>query len=88
MSWGSSDTAAYPVDLRLLAYDRSGLLRDISSILADEKANVTDLAVRTDKEHMQSIMDISLMIRDLPTLSATINRLEQLPNVISVRRKV
>ena len=89
VSWGSdSDTAAYPVDLRLLAYDRSGLLRDISSILADEKANVTDLTTRTDKQNMQSIMDISLMIRDLPTLSTTINRLEQLPNVISVRRKV
>ena len=87
VSWGNSETAAYPVDLRLLAYDRSGLLRDISSILADENANVTDLTTRTDREHMQSIMDISLMIRDLPTLSTTINRLEQLPNVISVRRR-
>ena len=88
VSWGGSESAAYPVDLTLRAYDRSGLLRDISSILADEQANVTDLATHTDLKSMQSIMEISLMIKDLPTLSTTINRLEQLPNVISVQRKV
>ena len=88
VSWGSSESAAYPVDLTLRAYDRSGLLRDISSILADEKANVTDLATHTDTKSMESVMEISLMIKDLPTLSTTINRLEQLPNVISVQRKV
>ena len=32
-------------------------------------------------------MELSVEIRDLPTLSTTIARLEQLPNVISVRRK-
>ena len=86
-SWGESDQGSYPVDLSLHAFDRSGLIRDITGILADEDANVLDLKSSTDKESMQVIMTLSLEIRDLPTLSTAITRLEQLPNVVSVRRK-
>jgi GTP pyrophosphokinase len=87
VSWGSSDSATYPVDLQLRAIDRSGLLRDISAVLADEEANVTSVTTRTDKKTMQSVMDIGLDIRDLPTLSTAIGRLEQIPNVVSVKRR-
>jgi len=87
VDWGQSDSATYPVDLRLRAHDRTGLLRDISTVLADEDASVTDLSSHTDKKSMQTIMDISVEIQDLPTLSTAITRLEQLPNVISVKRK-
>jgi GTP pyrophosphokinase len=87
VSWGDSEAATYPVDLQLRAMDRSGLLRDISSVLADEEANVTSVSTRTDRKTMQSVMDINLDIRDLPTLSTAITRLEQIPNVISVRRR-
>lgn len=37
---------------------------------------------------MQTVMDISLEISDLPTLKAAISRLQKLPNIVSVRRKV
>jgi GTP pyrophosphokinase len=87
VGWGQSDTATYPVDLTLRAHDRSGLIRDISTVLADEDANVTDLSSHTDKKTMQTVMDISIEIRDLPTLSTAISRLEQLSNVVSVNRK-
>ena len=87
VSWGRSDSATYPVDLTLRAYDRAGLIRDVSAVLADDKANVTDLQSKTDKESMQTTMDISLEIVDLPTLSDVIGRLERLPNVISVKRR-
>jgi GTP pyrophosphokinase len=87
VGWGTSETATYPVDLTLHAYDRSGLIRDISTILADEHANVTGMQSRTEKKTLETVMEISLEIRDLPTLSTAITRLEQLPNVISVRRK-
>ena len=87
ISWGKSEAGSYPVDLSLHAYDRSGLIRDITSVLADEDANVIDLKSHTDKESMQVVMGISIEIRDLPTLSTVISKLEQLPNVVSVRRK-
>ena len=87
VSWGESAAATYPVDLTLRAFDRSGLIRDIGLVLAEDKANVTNLQTRTDKKSMQTIMEISLDISDLPTLSDAISRLEQISNVVSVRRK-
>jgi GTP pyrophosphokinase len=87
VGWGKGDEGNYPVDLSLHAFDRSGLIRDITGVLADEGANVIDMTSHTDKQSMQVVMSISIEIRDLPTLSTVINRLEQLPNVVSVRRK-
>ena len=86
-SWGDSESASYPVDITLHAFDRSGLIRDITAVLADEDANVVDLKSHSDRKSMQVVMELSMEIKDLPTLSTAINRLEQLPNVVSVRRK-
>ncbi len=86
VNWGAAETARYPVDLNVRAYDRSGLIRDISTVLADLDANVVDLTSHTDRKSLETIMRISLEICDLPTLSTAITRLEQLPNVVSVHR--
>lgn len=86
ISWGRQESGAYPVDLTLHAFDRGGLIRDITSVLADDHANVLDLKSHTDKKTMQVVMHIRIEISDLPTLSTAITRLEQLPNVVSVRR--
>jgi len=87
ISWGESEVGAYPVDLSLHAFDRSGLIRDITAVLADDDANVIGLKSSMDQQSMQVVMDINIEIQDLPTLSAVITKLEQLPNVVSVRRK-
>ena len=87
IKWGQQSTGAYPVDLTLHAFDRNGLIRDVTAVLADDGANVLRLKSRTDKQSMQVIMDIGIEIKDLPTLSTAITRLEQLSNVVSVRRK-
>ena len=87
VSWGNAQGSRYPVDLRLRAFDRSGLIRDISSILADAGVNISDMRSHTDRNSMETIMDISMEIPDLPTLSTLITKLEQLPNVVSARRR-
>lgn len=87
VDWGDSPDAIYPAELILHAYDRQGLLRDISSILADEKVSVDRVNTQSDKKLMQAVMELSLSVAGLPTLSRVIARLEQLPNVTSVRRK-
>ena len=87
VSWGASDTAAYPADLLLLAYDRTALIRDIGLVLAEEDISIIDLQSHTDKAANEVRMNVSVEVRDLPTLSATITKLEQLPNVISVKRR-
>jgi GTP pyrophosphokinase len=87
VSWGHSSTAAYPVDLSLRAFDRGGLIRDISAVLADADANITDLKSHVDKKSLQMVMQLSIEVSDLPTLSTIITKLEQIPNIVSVRRQ-
>ena len=87
VSWGKAENADYPVDLTIQAFDRHGLLRDISGLLADERVDVESLQTRADPKNLQVIMQLSISVPDLPTLSRVISRLEQLPNVSSVRRR-
>jgi GTP pyrophosphokinase len=85
--WGESEHASYPVELSLFAYDRQGLLRDISNVLADEEVSVRGIQTKTDEKRMQVVMELSVDVPGLPSLSRVIGRLEQVVNVTSVRRK-
>jgi GTP pyrophosphokinase len=86
VDWGQSDNASYPADLTIRAFDRQGLLRDISSIFADEKVSVNSVQTSEDPRHQQVVMEVRLSVPDLPTLSRTISRLEALQNVTAVQR--
>ncbi|RMD80463.1 MAG: bifunctional (p)ppGpp synthetase/guanosine-3',5'-bis(diphosphate) 3'-pyrophosphohydrolase, partial [Gammaproteobacteria bacterium] len=77
----------YPVDVRVRAFDRPGLLRDVAAVLANEHINVA--AVQTQpsrRDHMVS-MALTLEIADLEQLSRVLARIGQLPNVQEVRRE-
>jgi len=87
VDWGDADDTMYPAELTLYAYDRQGLLRDISSVLADEKVSVDSIQTDTDKQRMQAVMQLGVSVPGLPALSRVISRLEQLPNVTEVRRR-
>ena len=87
VDWGDSDSATYVVDLTLRAFDRAGLLRDITQVLADENANILEVQTHAAKASMQFVLHLSIEIPDLPTLSTAIARLEQLPNIMSVKRR-
>ncbi|MFT5501172.1 MAG: GTP pyrophosphokinase, partial [Woeseiaceae bacterium] len=86
VDWGDAADAVYPVNLSLLAFDRQGLLRDISSVLADESIGVDGINTNSDKRTLQVVMELKISVSGLPTLSRAISRLEQLANVTSVRR--
>jgi GTP pyrophosphokinase len=87
VQWGDAADAIYPANLLLYAYDRQGLLRDISAVLADENVAVDSVQTKSDKKRMQAVMELSIAVPGLPTLSRVISRLEQLPNVTSVQRQ-
>jgi GTP pyrophosphokinase len=87
VDWGNAADTIYPAELQLQAYDRQGLLKDISSVFADENVSIDSLHTQNDKQAMQVLIEIGVSIPGLPTLSRVISRLEQLPNVTSVRRR-
>jgi GTP pyrophosphokinase len=69
------------------AFDRRGLVRDVSAALADEKISIQGMNTLTDKHDNVARMHIDILIAGLPQLSQVLTRIGQVPNVISARRK-
>jgi len=87
VQWGPRLRATYPVDVEIIAYDRHGLLRDITAVLANERINVIGVNTRSDKLHNIAHMTVTLEIPDLDKLSRVLAHINQLPNVTEVRRR-
>ncbi|MFV2090884.1 MAG: ACT domain-containing protein, partial [Pseudomonadales bacterium] len=85
VEWGKSDLASYPVEIRISAYHRSGLLNDITQFLKDDKTEVLMLNMETDDEQLANIR-LRLEISGLKKLSRILHRLSRIPNVLEVRR--
>jgi GTP pyrophosphokinase len=86
VDWAADQVTTYPVDIEIEAYDRQGLLRDITNQLASEKVNVTAMNTLSNTARNTATMNIRLEISDLGALSDLLNRLNGLPNVITVKR--
>jgi GTP pyrophosphokinase len=86
VEWSAEGRETYPVDIEVEAYDRHGLLRDVTSILADAKLNVIAVNTVTDKHDHMAHMRLTLEIADIGQLSQVLNRIAQLPNVTEARR--
>jgi len=87
VAWGKTGTSEFPVDIEVQAYDRRGLVRDVSAALADEKISIQGMNTNTDKRDSIAHMLFSIGITGLPQLSRVLSRITQVPNVVSARRK-
>lgn len=87
VEWGAVSGQVYPVDIGIHAYDRQGLLRDITTVLATEKINVIGLQTHSNKKNNTAMMIFTVEIEDLSQMGTVLNRISQLPNVIEARRK-
>ncbi len=84
--WGESYSAGYSLVVRVTANDRSGLLRDITTILANEKVNVLGVASRSDTREQLATIDMTIEIYNLQVLGRVLGKLNQVPDVIDARR--
>jgi GTP pyrophosphokinase len=87
VDWGKMGRGEFPVDIEVQAFDRRGLVRDVSAALADEKISIRGMTTVTDKRDKVAHMRIGISISGLPQLSKVLSRIAQLPNIISARRK-
>ncbi|AVE05005.1 GTP diphosphokinase [Pseudomonas palleroniana] len=86
VSWGPVPVLTYPVDIVIRAYDRSGLLRDVSQVLLNERINVLAVNTRSNKEDNTALMSLTIEIPGLDALGRLLGRISQLPNIIETRR--
>ncbi len=83
VSWGQAKQT-YPVSIRIRAYDRDGLMRDVSTLVSNEGINMSSIHVST--KNSLATFDLVMGVTDISQLSRVLNRLEALPNVLEARR--
>ncbi len=86
VEWGRGDDSMFQAEIKLTAYDRTGLLRDISGVLANEKINLLNINSTTDPKEMMVISRLIIEVRSVDQLILMIDKLTQIPNVQSVER--
>ncbi len=84
VSWGDAKQT-FPVPVRIKAYDRDGLMSDISTLLTKEGVSINKVHVDINRSNM-AVFDIVLEVRDIGHLSRILDRIEQLANVVDARR--
>ncbi|CAM3145189.1 GTP diphosphokinase [Vibrio neptunius] len=84
--WGSGFVGSYILTVRVEAMERSGLLKDITTLFANEKIKVTSMKSRVDYRKQLSIMDFDLEVTNIEILQRVSKRVEQIKDVMSVKR--
>jgi len=81
--WGKSERT-YPAPIVIKAYDRPGLVSDVSKLLSDENINITDVGVTV----IQGVADLRLVIeiQNISQLSRILNMIGNIQNIIKVYR--
>jgi len=87
VDWGEAPENVYPVDLIIEAFDRQGLLRDVTALLDNEQISTSAMQTLSDKRKNTVDMLLTVEIRSFTQLSRVLARLNQLSNIASARRK-
>ena len=87
VEWSSTDAAALGVELSVSAYDRRGLLRDLTDVVAVERLSIDAVTSKTDHATGIAHFALSVAVNDLEQLARLLRRLAGVPNVIEARRR-
>jgi GTP pyrophosphokinase len=85
VEWEGSPQQTYPIAIRIEAFDRTGLLSDITQVVADNKVNIlaANVAVSPDRT---ATVKATLEVASVAQLARVMSRLEQLKDVTTVAR--
>lgn len=87
VEWGTGTDRAFPVEVNVRAFDRRGLIRDITGVLADSRINIHAINTVTNDADGVADMNLRITVQDLEELSRVLARIQGLPNIVSARRK-
>lgn len=77
----------YPVRIFIGAKDRVGLLRDVSTTLAELGINIQQVSVNLEKETDEASLEILIEVRNFDQLNSAFLELQKIPGIIEVCKK-
>jgi GTP pyrophosphokinase len=85
VEWEGQATQTYPISVRIEAYDRTGLLNDITQVVAEHKVNIVAASVHVNPDHT-AIVTATLQVASVSQLARVMGRIEGLKDVMNVQR--
>jgi GTP diphosphokinase / guanosine-3',5'-bis(diphosphate) 3'-diphosphatase len=85
VEWESAPSETYPISIRVEAYDRTGLLSDITQVVAEHKVNIVAAHVGVTPDHT-AVVTATIQVHSVSQLAKVMGRIETLKDVISVQR--
>jgi GTP pyrophosphokinase len=88
VNWSRSADRTFATAIRVDAYDRRGIVRDVTGILSDLHVHILSMNTQTRSRDGVVDMEIRIGVHDLAELSQVLARIQGLPNVIGARRSL
>jgi GTP pyrophosphokinase len=85
VEWEDAPAQSYPISIRVEAFDRTGLLNDVTQVVADAKVNIIAASVNVMPDHT-AVVTATLQVHSVAQLARVMARLEQVKDVLSVQR--
>ncbi|HLX35292.1 MAG TPA: bifunctional (p)ppGpp synthetase/guanosine-3',5'-bis(diphosphate) 3'-pyrophosphohydrolase [Candidatus Limnocylindrales bacterium] len=85
VEWDAAPAQTYPIAIRVEAYDRTGLLSDITQVVAEAKVNILAADVSVGPDHT-ALVRATLQVASVSQLARVLGRIEQLKDVVTVTR--
>ena len=86
VSWSEDINGSYALSIKIEATDRSGLIRDISAVLANEKVNVLNMNVNTVEDNQLAVFTMQIEVHDLSGTNRVLSKLHQIEGVHNAKR--
>ena len=87
VNWSQELKVGFETGIDIFCHDRTGLLRDITTVLANENVPLLGVNSLSDKNRQTALITISIEVHDLDTVSKVLTRLRQLKGVTDAKRK-
>jgi GTP pyrophosphokinase len=86
VDWTQGDSDLLAVQLAVAAYDRRGLVRDLTDLITQERLSIEEMSTTTDRNSGTAHVAVRLAVRDLDQLARLTKRFKEVPNVLTVQR--
>ncbi len=87
VNWGSDSTSGYSLDVTVFANDRTGLVRDITAIIANEKVSLLGMNTRTNVHTQVAVVELTIEVASQDVLTRALTKLASVEDVFEVKRR-
>jgi len=87
ISWAQEIKGVYPVDLLIFSQDRSGLLKDITTVIMNEKVSISGLMTHLDRKSNTTQIALTIDIKNREQVSRLCELLKRVAGVVDVVRR-